>query len=66
MTRFPKQLVIEANSKMETDDVSSFYEEYTTKLLEWTREKLTTESVAKYIIEVSNTHDPKGSVLERP
>ena len=50
MTRFPKELVLTANDKIKYGNDLSFYEEYVSLLLEWTRKKLTTEEVAKSIL----------------
>lgn len=50
MTRFPKKLVMEACEKIKKGEDLSFYEECVNLLLDWTRDKLTTESVAKEII----------------
>jgi hypothetical protein len=50
MTRFPKTLVLDTMDKIKKQNDLSFYEECVTLLLNWTREKLTTESVAKYVL----------------
>ena len=50
MTKFPKKLVMDATNKIKNGEDLSFYEEYVTLLLDWTRKWLTTESIAKDII----------------
>jgi len=50
MKRFPKQLVLDAMSKIKEQNDLSFYEEYGNLLLEHTRKNLTTEEVAKSVI----------------
>lgn len=50
MTRFPKELVMDAAEKIKKENDLSFYNERVTLLLQWTREKLTTESVAKELL----------------
>lgn len=50
MTRFPKQLVLEANEKIKKGNDLSFYEDCVNLLLDWTRKNLTTEEVAKTIL----------------
>ena len=51
MTQFPKKLVMEATNKIKNEEDLSFYDEYVISLLEWTNNHLTTEEVAKNIIE---------------
>jgi hypothetical protein len=51
MKRFPKQLVIDINKKInDGENVLSFYEDYVNLLLDHTRKHLTTEEVAKEIL----------------
>ena len=50
MTRFPKKIVLDAMEKIKKGNDLSFYEEYVTLLLDWTRKNLTTEEVAKSIL----------------
>ena len=52
MVRFPKKLVWQAYNKIKEGNDLSFYEEYVTLLLDWTRKYLTTESVAKYVLNI--------------
>jgi hypothetical protein len=56
MTFFPKQLVIDANSNPDK------YEYYASKLLEYTRQHLTTEKMASYILKITQ-HTEAKSVL---
>ena len=50
MVRFPKKLISDATNKIKNEEDLSFYNEYVTLLLEWTKKHLTTEEVAKDII----------------
>ena len=50
MTRFPKELVVDACNRVIQGQDLSFYEERVAQLLDWTRKYLTTEEVAKYIL----------------
>ena len=51
MERFPKKLVLSAMDEIKKGNDLTFYNEHVNLLLNWTREMLTTESVAKSVIE---------------
>jgi hypothetical protein len=57
MTTFPKQLIQEANASISKDP--SRYAEYANKLLEYTRNHLTTEATASYVLAASGITSPK-------
>lgn len=62
MTHFPKQLVLDAMSKGEkiTEDDIQYY---SNSLLEYTRNNLTTEKMAKYVLETAGNSNAKSCLF---
>lgn len=57
MTTLPKQLIFEANAVLAKDP--SRYTEYATKLLDYTREHLSTQTTASYVLKTAGIPSPK-------